>query len=227
MTLPVLPVGWTLCFEMLFYVSAALVLVQRRWLFAIIGAYAAALVLRPIGPLFQFLGHPIILEFFLGVVIAFMPMWRPGVWTIPCGAAALVCAGLTGVAPSGAALDALYGEEAFWRVLVFGIPAAMIVYGTLQLQARESLWTYLGNASYSLYLTHIFTLNVLLVLWRIYPIQPDLIILIGISVSVLFAWRIHERFEKPIMILSKTYLGPEFLRRLKSLLERQGSPEAR
>jgi exopolysaccharide production protein ExoZ len=167
MTLPVLPVGWTLCFEMLFYVSAALVLVQRRWLFAIIGAYAAALVLRPIGPLFQFLGHPIILEFFLGVVIAFMPMWRPGVWTIPCGAAALVCAGLTGVAPSGAALDALYGEEAFWRVLVFGIPAAMIVYGTLQLQARESVWTYLGNASYSLYLTHIFTLNVLLVLWRI------------------------------------------------------------
>jgi exopolysaccharide production protein ExoZ len=101
------------------------------------------------------------------------------------------------------------------------------VYGTLQLQARESVWTYLGNASYSLYLTHIFTLNVLLVLWRIYPIQPDLIILIGISVSVLFAWRIHERFEKPIMILSKTYLGPEFLRRLKPLLQRQGSPEAR
>jgi exopolysaccharide production protein ExoZ len=214
MTAPVLEVGWTLCFEMLFYIAATLVLVRRRWIFAIIGAYAAALVLRPIGPVFQFLGNPLILEFFLGAVIACAPAWRPGSWAVPCGAIMLACAGVMGIAPSGQALDSLYGHEGFWRVLIFGVPAAMIVYGTLQVQARESVWTYLGNASYSLYLTHIFTLNVLLALYPIYPLQTDLIILILITVSVLFAWRIHELLERPIM----AYLRNDFLKRQKPLL---------
>jgi exopolysaccharide production protein ExoZ len=205
MTAPALAVGWTLCFEMLFYISAALVLVQRRWLVAVIGAYVAALVLRPIGPVFQFLGNPIILEFFFGAAVACMPAWRPGVWAIPCGVVMLACAGLMGLAPSGGTLDFLYGHEAFWRVLVYGVPAAIIVYGTLQVQARESVWTYLGSASYSMYLTHTFPLTALLALWVIYPIPADLIILIGIGTSLLFSWRVHERFEKPIMTLTTRY----------------------
>ena len=64
MTFPALGVGWTLCFDMLFYACAALVLVDRRWALAIIGAYGIAFILRPIGPPFQFLGHPMILESF-------------------------------------------------------------------------------------------------------------------------------------------------------------------
>jgi hypothetical protein len=32
-----------------------------------------------------------------------------------------------------------------------------------------------------------------------FPMPADLIILTGISASLLFAWRIHERVEKPIM----------------------------
>jgi exopolysaccharide production protein ExoZ len=217
MTAPVLEVGWTLCFEMLFYIAATLVRAQRSWIFAIIGAYAAALVLRPIGPVFQFLGNPIILEFFLGAVIACAPAWRPGSWAVLCGAVLLAWAGVMGIAPSGRALDFLYGHEAFWRVLIFGVPAAMIVYGALQIQARESVWTYLGNASYSIYLTHFFTLNVLVALCAIYPLPTDVIILVGIAVSVLFAWRIHERLEKPIM----AYLRNDFLKRQKPLLSRR------
>src|SRR5262245_61986931 len=78
MTLPVLPVGWTLCFEMLFYICVALVLVQRRLFFVIISVYAAALVLHPMGPVFQFLGNPIILEFCFGVLVAHPPACRSG-----------------------------------------------------------------------------------------------------------------------------------------------------
>jgi exopolysaccharide production protein ExoZ len=205
MTAPVLQVGWTLCFEMLFYISAALVLVQRRWLVAIIGAYAVALALRPVGPVFQFLGNPIILEFFFGAIIACTPLWRPGVFVMPFGFVALVCVGLIGVAPTWGALDTVYGREAFWRVLVYGVPAAMIVYGTLQAKVGESVWTYLGNASYSLYLTHTLPLSVLFVLWRIHPMPADLIVLIGILAALLFAWRVHERVEKPIMTLSTQF----------------------
>jgi exopolysaccharide production protein ExoZ len=205
MTAPVLEVGWTLCFEMLFYIAATLVLVRRSWIFAIIAAYAAALVLRPIGPVFQFLGNPIILEFFLGAVIACAPAWRLGAWALPCGAIMLACTGLIGIAPSGGTLDFLYGHEAFWRVLIYGIPASMIVYGTLQIRAQESVWTYLGNASYSLYLTHTFPLTALLALWTVNPIPADLIIVIGITAALLFAWRIHERVERPIMTLSARF----------------------
>jgi exopolysaccharide production protein ExoZ len=226
MTAPVLAVGWTLCFEMLFYISTALVLVHRYWLVVIIGAYAAAVMLRPFGPVFQFLGNPIILEFFLGAAVAYMPAWRPGVWAIPCGVAMLAYAGLMGLAPSGGTIDFLYGHEAFWRVLVYGVPAAIIVYGTLQVQVRESVWTYLGNASYSLYLTHTFPLTALLALWAIYPIPADLIILIGIGTSLLFGWRIHERFEKPITTLS-TRFSPWLSLLRQDELPRQRLPETR
>jgi exopolysaccharide production protein ExoZ len=173
-------------------------LVHRYWLVAIIGAYAAALALRPIGATFQFLGNPIILEFFLGAIIACTPVWRLGAWAVPCGVVMLACAGIIGVAPVGGALPALRGDEGFWRVLIYGVPAAMIVYGTLQVNTRESVWTYLGSASYSLYLVHIPILLVMLILWRTYSVPPDLIIIFGISTSLLFSWQIHERFEKPI-----------------------------
>jgi exopolysaccharide production protein ExoZ len=200
MTLPILFVGWTLCFEMLFYFSATLALVNRHWLFAIIAAYAAALLVRSVGPIFQFLGHPIILEFFFGILIACAPAWRPGFWAMPLGFVALALMGLIGTPPASGALDTLYGHEAFWRVLVYGLPATMIVYGTLQARVGESVFTYLGDASYSLYLTHTLPLTALLVLWRTHPVPADLIILIGIAAALLFAWRVHERFEKPIQV---------------------------
>ncbi len=52
----------------------------------------------------------------------------------------------------------------------------MIVYGTLQVKARESVWTYLGDASYSLYLSHTLPLSLLLAVWMKVAIPPDLII---------------------------------------------------
>ena len=208
MTIPALEVGWTLCFEMLFYACAALVLVDRRWALAIIGAYAIAFILRPIGPPFQFFGNPIILEFFLGVAIAYAPNWRRGIWGIPFGTIWLLGAGLIGIAPAFQTMDLLLGVDGLERVLIFGIPSAMIVYGALQIKARESVWTYLGDASYSLYLSHMFILLLFLqfALWIPFPMPPDLIIFVCLSASLLFAWRIHELFEKPIMALFKRQL---------------------
>jgi exopolysaccharide production protein ExoZ len=143
------------------------------------------------------------LEFLLGVAVSFAPPWRLGIWGIPLGAILLAGAGLMGIAPTGGTMDFLLGHDGLQRVLIFGIPAALIVYGTLQFRARESVWTYLGDASYSLYLSHIYPLTILLALWMKFPIPPDLIILIGISAALLFAWRIHERIEKPILVALK------------------------
>jgi exopolysaccharide production protein ExoZ len=199
MTAPALPAAWTLCFEMLFYAAVALVLADRRLLPVVIGAFALAMALRAYGPLFQFLGNPLILEFAFGVALAYLPRSRPAVWCLPIGAAAMVAAGFVGIAPQGGTMDFLAGDENFERVFVYGVPAAMIVLGTMQIEARPSAWTFLGDASYTLYLTHTLPITLLLVVWSAHPIAPDLIIALAVALSVLFAWRMYVRFEIPML----------------------------
>jgi exopolysaccharide production protein ExoZ len=177
------------------------VLFERRWVFAIIGVYGISFIFRHVGPIFQFLGNPLVLEFLLGIGIFYVPKWRLGFCGLPLGAILLIGVGLFGFAPTCA--STLLGTGGLQRVLVFGIPAAMIVYGTLQIEARQSVWTHLGDASYSLYLSHTYALTLLFILWRKISIPTDLIILISVSASVLFAWRVHELLEKPIMTALK------------------------
>jgi exopolysaccharide production protein ExoZ len=199
MTAPALLVAWTLCFEMLFYAGAALVLADRRWAVVLAALYGVAFMLRPVGPVFQFLGNPLILEFLFGVAIAYAPMRRVAVWGIPAGVVALLVVGIAGIAPFGGTIKYLTGDGSLWRVLVYGVPAALIVYGTMQIQARRSVWTYLGDASYSLYLVHPLVVSTLLAVWMAFPLQADLIIVATMLTSVLVAWRIHESIERPLL----------------------------
>jgi exopolysaccharide production protein ExoZ len=105
---------------------------------------------------------------------------------------------LWGIAPTGETLLFLQGEDNLRRVAIFGLPAALIVYGTMQIKAGQSVWTYLGGASYTLYLTHTFAVTPLQVLWMALPIDANLIVLIGVLASVVLAWRVHELVERPI-----------------------------
>jgi len=120
------------------------------------------MALRARGPIFQFLGNPLILEFILGVALSCLPRWRPAVWCLPIGAAALIAAGFMGIAPRVEKMELLAGAENFQRVLVYGVPAAMIGLGTMQIEARPSMWTFLGDASYTLYLSHMLPIQLLL-----------------------------------------------------------------
>jgi exopolysaccharide production protein ExoZ len=184
---------------MLFYLSTALVLRDRRWLYALGALYALAFSLRPYGPVFQFLGNPLVLEFLFGVAIAFAPSWRSGLLGVPFGFAALAAAGVLHIPPQGGTLEFLTGQENLYRVFVWGLPSALIVYGFMQIRARESIWTHLGDASYSIYLFHEFAIAPLLTLWLVFPIHPDLIVIIGMIAAVLLSWRIHILVEVPIL----------------------------
>ena len=199
MTAPLFPVAWTLSFEMLFYLSAALVLHDRRWLYVLGAFYGLAFSLRPLSPVFQILGNPLVVEFLFGVAIAFAPSWRSGRIGIPFGFAARAAAWFLRIAPVGGTLEFLTGQENLQRVFVYGVPSALIVYGFMQIRARASVWTYLGGASYSLYLFHPFALELVHALDKQLPMPSDLIIITGIGASVLLAWRIHVLIEKPIL----------------------------
>lgn len=214
MTKPFLGVAWTLTFEMLFYISAALVLYNRRWLYVLAALYAAAFSLRPFGPVFQVLGNPLVIEFLFGVAIAFYaPMiGRFGLAISLVGFAALASAGYLHIEPRGDAMDFLTGKASLPRVFVYGLPSALVVYGFMQIKAQKSVWTYLGDASYSLYLFHTYPLMFLLVVWQAVPIQPDLIVIIGVAVGFLLSLAIHATLERPILKAIPT-AAPRVLRR--------------
>lgn len=207
---PVIPVGWTLCFEALFYWTFALVIWQRNaiWIFG--GVFLAAHLLRsPSTPVLQFIGNPIILEFVAGVGLAFLPKWRPGILGIPIGVTILILGAVLHWPPNGVDIDFLMGKDGWIRVADLGIPAFLIVWGTIQLSARESVFTYLGDASYALYLVHIPILTgVIVVLSHVGKLPADVIVMVAIATSIVIAWRIHELVERPIHYFLKARAFP-------------------
>ncbi len=199
MTLPLLPVAWTLCYEALFYAAATFALADRRWLFPALGVFVASMALRQHGAVFQFLGNPLIIEFLFGVAIAHAPAFQQAKWGIPLGAAILIAVGFVDLAPMGNSLEYLRGDEAFQRVAVYGLPATLIVWGVMQFKGRANVWTRQGDASYSLYLTQSIFLPTFFLLWKAIPLPTDLIIVSSMAASVFFGWRIHLAIEMPVL----------------------------
>ncbi|WP_308918214.1 acyltransferase [Jannaschia sp. LMIT008] len=159
----IIPVAWTLGMEMTFYLLFALgfrfgglrgaaVLVAAWYATAV--AHARADAPWQDGT-FVFLLHSISLEFLFGMGIA--TLHARG--RMPAGGLALA-AGLALtllIMPEWAALPAIDLP----REIRAGIPAALIVYGTVALAFRTPRWLVLGGeASYALYLTHTLVLAI-------------------------------------------------------------------
>lgn len=136
-------IGWTLSFEMLFYGAVALALLTRWWV--PLGLFAIALGLGH-----PFFGNALIFEFLMGVVIAKLPH-RFGPLFVLAGVI-LLSSAPTPVAWYEAAI---YAEPMWGRVLHWGVPCALIVYGALGCEEwLKRLPSVLGDASYSIYLFH-------------------------------------------------------------------------
>lgn len=163
---PALAAGWTLCFEMLFYAGVGAVLWRPRLVWVLAAVIAVAWIVRVLTQwsAVQFLGSPMILEFLFGVGLAAIwrrakegsPWWFGAVLAL--SGAALVFAGALPL-PMVSPLSTLQGSVAVWRVIVWGVPSAMIVAGALALtpylRGRWMAWpVFLGDASYAIYLTH-------------------------------------------------------------------------
>lgn len=158
---PIMFIGWTLCFEMLFYAAATLALLRpgRIVVVALLLAYGTCMVLGAMTGLsvFRFLGNPLIVEFLFGVAIAHVALRLPaglGGVAIAMGIAWFGVTIMLGL--EGAAFD---GPDVMSRILVWGVPSALIVLGAvLMMPWRPALirtpLMVLGAASYSLYLVH-------------------------------------------------------------------------
>ena len=183
---PVVAVGWTLSFEMYFYLAfAGMIALPRRvlpWTLAGWGAITIALFIvfdqqeyrtSLEGHLsLPLVASPLALEFIVGCFIG----WRVKRGTTPLGAAALAL-GFVALAVIGASLRLRYPLEMHYglaRVGIFGSSAALIVYGCIALERCQRLRVprslkFCGDASYALYLTHMYVLWGVAMLWPISP----------------------------------------------------------
>ena len=151
---PLLSLSWTLVFELLFYVAAAISVRLKSCtpLLAIFALMMAAWAVTGSAQLMWF-GNPLIAEFLMGVLIYRAPkIARLGMPLVVAGGLLLLCSlPLT--------FDIASFSSALLRTLLWGIPAAMIVYGLLSIEHRLNSpfvdrLCWLGVASYSIYLFH-------------------------------------------------------------------------
>ena len=215
MTLPALDVGWTLCFEMLFYLAVATILAAgrgRAWaVAAALAAFAACWVARVHTGLamFQFLGNPIILEFLMGVAAALLAprMTRRAGWmALGLGAFGLGFGLWLGNGAISEAPAILSGQASALRVLVWGAPSALLTLGIVALEpatrpspVRRAL-AWMGDASYALYLVHplVISLMGLLLLSAPWATSGDLIVVGAFLTSLAAGAATHLWLEQPL-----------------------------
>ena len=169
--LPLLMVGWTLVHELYFYiVIAGMLLVVRRSRFGVALALWATLPILNLWlnaghhSLWRLIAHPLTLEFIAGGFVA--RFYRRGWRFTHHNAIGALTAVLALVAGYGV-FQNLYGrlEPGDWeRVFLFGGPAVLMVHSLMALERdnRRHLPRWLvavGNASYSIYLSHILVLS--------------------------------------------------------------------
>lgn len=156
---PLLFLGWTLSYEVAFYLVFAVSLMAGRYAHAlttlVIGSLVAlGLAVRTDSVLLRFYTDPIMLEFLLGMLLYYgyesVLRQHKGSILLLLG---LLLAGLLGFC-FGSDLPRFFGQ---------GLPALALVAGFLLLDVKRSAWTsllvLLGNASYSLYLSHPYVLQ--------------------------------------------------------------------
>ncbi|QGZ60768.1 acyltransferase family protein [Paraburkholderia acidisoli] len=210
---PVLGLGWTLNYEMFFYVviSCVLLLGIRRVYLALIAVFVAlvalGMVLQPESVVLKSWTHTIILEFMFGVLFAQLRL--SGVRVGLPVQLALLTAGVAGWLLTGLPI---HGEFDL-RGLVWGPPAALIFAGVV-LGRREAAYPKLllliGDASYSLYLTHLFVMRATSLAVNHLPMNPALrpVVFFAIFIPAAVGLSIlsYRKFEVPTMRLGRRVL---------------------
>lgn len=209
---PVVSVAWTLEFEIYFYLVFTLFLwISRKNLPLLLIMFFTILVLlgaffKPESLLLERLTHPLLLEFSTGVFLGWLLMTKqiPGGWlAIPLALFIFLLFQL------GYELTQVFPvEKHFERVVNFGIPATLLVFGVVNLDLRYEI-TYpdffikLGDASYTLYLSHIMVISAMGRIWQASGLNESQSNILFISCMlfavVLYALLAYARIESPLL----------------------------
>ncbi|MBB3949642.1 peptidoglycan/LPS O-acetylase OafA/YrhL [Aureimonas jatrophae] len=208
---PLLDVGWTLNYEMAFYVVFALFIGWRRPL-ALAATACALLLLVAIRPFvdpsataLRFWSDPIVIEFLGGILLQLLV--RRGLilspWTrlLMIGTAVVILATFP-------ALDQP------WRWLQWGGPALLVVAAAVCGPVAFGRWTTtverLGDLSYALYLVHFFAIRAVAQVarhleWTAAPTTVGAFAIATTAIALLLAWVLHVGFERPVLQRLRRY----------------------
>jgi len=217
---PVVFVGWTLNYEMAFYVVFAIGLLLPNRLAGLalsIGVMAAAVLYgqlaEPKNPLVGFYTTPMILEFGAGMILGALfvrdRLPKDPRWGLP--------AAILGAAAVAVMIAGPWLWPQFDRAVMFGVPALVIVTCGLVaeragLVLNQGWIQLLGAASYSIYLTHFFCTQVVtkaaerlvgfgpVLMWALVPVVFVLVAIVGVLA--------HRRLELPLTELARKCIAP-------------------
>ena len=172
-TFPLLAVGWTLVYEMYFYLAFAIFLALRVSVFVGLIAWGVFILIIAAAfpdqiassPVLRVIVSPLTAEFMMGALVGML-------WRRRCvsGALAVGAIGLSGLIVSMVYIAPMLSLAASpnldaWRVIIFGIPVALIVYALTGLEQLypsgrpAKLLVALGDWSYATYLIHVLIIS--------------------------------------------------------------------
>lgn len=204
--LPMLPLGWTLNYEMFFYLAFALFVgLRQRWALTLVTLLLLSLVVwgrldSPSAVSLFFWSDPILLEFLSGI----------GLYVLVARGFSLPGLVRLALVPAALALLLWFGEpDQTWRWLFWGGPSFLLVLTAVAggpspgRVPGQRVWETLGDLSYAVYLSHIFVLiGVRRILQRL-DLSGDLVTFVVFPVAVLGLTLVgslvlHFLFEKPL-----------------------------
>jgi exopolysaccharide production protein ExoZ len=198
---PNLILGWTINYEIMFYILFAFTLLFGKWRYgALIFIFS---ILISAGQIFQFQSAPakfytdlILLEFLMGVGLFKVFQWEKGHSYPP------LVLWLTMLVASGCIV---IDNGSVHRAFADGLAATVLTWATIHL-AKKTHWhglLLLGNASYSIYLFHFVVIGLL---WRLThiagkgPMEQSLLFALNFFLCIVVGVLIHRFIEQPLLV---------------------------
>lgn len=214
--MPVLPVGWTLSYEMYFYIVFSVALFFRNGLFLplaivwLLGGVFLGMVIDFSVPMARLMTSGLLVEFFIGCLVGFLYKTNArisphlSVLLFLIGAAAYV-------------FMVFVGASYLTREAAWGVPAGLIIIGLVFMERHRLLRVpafliKLGDSSYSLYLSHLFTVHLGLLIWnKLVGANYELFSIIVFLFSLVVAHFSYLIIERPSMLhLTALYKRSKF-----------------
>ncbi|MET0545515.1 MAG: acyltransferase, partial [Caulobacterales bacterium] len=222
---PILSLGWTLIYEAFFYVMFALTFFMRsqiRSALAIGGVFCALLALPlvfdPMPHALEYFTSALLLEFVVGALLAiqydrnrFIASKALGWGAIALGVCTILALDLIAdVGPAG---------NHWLRLVMYGLPATLIVAGALSLDRAGVPWSsrallLLGASSYAIYLFHMLMLQpagkiITFFLGGFGAAALPVAALLLLAGAALFGVLMHYGCERPLQRLLKARVNPK------------------
>ena len=217
-TPPLLAVGWTLVHEIYFYLVFAILLALR--IPVRFGLIAWGLVLLTVtmtmpnetaaSPVLSLMTNPLTAEFMMGSIVGLLWARRrtPGAVIVGVIGVAAFAFSLVYLAPALSLSTSAHLDT--WRVLIFGIPSALVLYALAAAEHRtepplpQKWFVAIGDWSYATYLVHVLVISaigrVLVLFVPAGGIGASLVLVsVGIVIANVAGAVIHILFERPTL----------------------------